>query len=229
MSATAIAPLVLFDLDGTLVDSAPDLVDAINRLRADVRCPPLPLSALRPVVSRGGRAMIDVAFADLDEPARAALLAPFLAYYAQALAVRSVAFAGVPRVLAAIEAAGSRWGIVTNKTEALARAVVAGFGWSARCAVLIGGDTLPRKKPDPDQLLLACTTLQVEPRATVYVGDDERDILAARAAGMRAVAALWGYRAAHENPHEWGADAVAAAADDLLDAGLLGAGLPGAP
>ncbi len=210
---------ILFDLDGTLVDSAPDLCNAVNRVLAEEGRAAVPLARLRQVVSKGGRAMLAVACPDLDEAAREALLPRFLAHYATALAVDSVLFDGVAELLAAIEARGLRWGIVTNKPEYLAVDVVAGFGWRTRSAVLYGGDTLPRRKPDPDQLLAACADLGIAPGEALYVGDDLRDVQAARAAGMPVVAALWGYREDGEDPRSWGADHALANARDVI--GLL--------
>jgi len=207
---------VLFDLDGTLVDSAPDLCNAVNRVLADLGRPPVPLARLRQVVSKGGRAMLSVALPDLPEAERERLLPPFLARYGEALAVDSVAFAGVAELLAAIEARGLRWGIVTNKPEGLARGVVEGFGWQSRCAVLVGGDTLPTRKPDPGTLLHACAALGIDAGEALYVGDDLRDVQAARAAGMPCVAALWGYREDGDDPHRWEAEHVAAQARDVL-------------
>ncbi len=222
MSPAPIAPLILFDLDGTLVDSAVDLLNAVNIMAAREGRSALPLESLRPVVSKGARAMLAVAFADRDAVARESLLQPFLDVYAAAVATHSTAFDGVAEVLDAIEAAGCRWGIVTNKPHYLAKDVVASMGWSARSAILIGGDTLARKKPDPDQLLHACETLGVVAVECVYVGDDERDIVAARNAGMKSVAALWGYRESHEDPLAWNADAIADRPRDLMRAGILG-------
>ncbi|MFY2764568.1 phosphoglycolate phosphatase [Arenimonas sp. MALMAid1274] len=214
--------VVLFDLDGTLVDSAPDLCNAVNRVLSDLGRPPVPLARLRQVVSKGGRAMLAVALPELDADQREPLLAPFLAYYGQALANDSAVFDGVAELLAAIEGRGLRWGIVTNKPEGLARGVVEGFGWTTRCAVLVGGDTLPRRKPDPDPLLLACERLGVAPADALYVGDDLRDIQAARAAGMPSVAALWGYREPGDDPSVWGADHAFNHPRDLLSRpGLL--------
>jgi 2-phosphoglycolate phosphatase len=220
---SGIAPVVLFDLDGTLVDSAVDLLNALNRVVVDAGRAALPLTAIRPVVSKGARAMLGVAFPDESVEQREARVAPFLAYYADAVAHHSTPFAGIEAVLAAIEASGARWGIVTNKPLYLARGVVDSMGWRERCAILIGGDSLPRKKPDPDQLLLASDTLEVTPRECVYVGDDERDIVAARAAGMASIAALWGYREAHEDPRAWNADRNVAEPDGLLAPGVLSA------
>ena len=218
---SAIAPLVLFDLDGTLVDSAVDLLQALNVILGREGKAALPLEKVRPVVSKGGRAMLGVAFPERSPEQRELLLQPFLDVYADAVARHSTPFEGVESVLAGIEASGSRWGIVTNKPHYLAVGVVASMGWTQRSAILLGGDSLPRKKPDPDQLLHACEQLQVRASDCVYVGDDERDIVAARAAGMKSVAALWGYREAHEDPLAWAPDVCAALPRDLLRPGML--------
>ena len=223
-AAGAIAPLVLFDLDGTLVDSAVDLLNAINVIALRESAPPVALADLRPHVSRGGRAMLSVAFPDRDADQRELLLQPFLDVYAQSVSAHSTPFDGVAEVLAAIEAAGSRWGIVSNKPHYLAVDVVDGMGWSSRCAVLLGGDSLPRRKPDPDQLLHACALLGVEAAACVYVGDDLRDIVAARSAGMKSIAALWGYRLPGDDPRAWNADLTLDRPAQLLDSGVLDAG-----
>ena len=122
-----------------------------------------------------------------------------------------------PELLDALEAAGGRWGIVTTKPEYLARQVLPALGWDARCAVLVGGDSLPERKPHPLPLLHAADTLGVAIADCAYVGDDRRDIDAARAAGMRSVVALWGYRLPGERPAEWGGDVLAEVAADLLD------------
>jgi 2-phosphoglycolate phosphatase len=197
---------VLFDLDGTLVDSAPDLLAAVNSVLADAGRTTLALAELRPVVSKGARAMLALAFPQLDTEQREKLVPAMLDHYARAVAVHTRPFDGIDSLLQRIERAGMRWGIVTNKPEVLARDVVHAMGWSERSAVLIGGDTLPTRKPDPAQLLHACALLGFVPGQCVYVGDDERDIQAARAVGMPSVAALWGYREAHENPADWHAD-----------------------
>ena len=212
----SLAPLVLFDLDGTLVDSAVDLLNAINRLAAREGHAPTTLAKLRPVVSKGARAMLAIAFPDYDEERREALRQPFLDIYEAAISEHSTPFGGVEDVLAAIEKSGARWGIVSNKPYYLCVGVVQAMGWSERSAVLLGGDSLPRRKPDPDQLLHACQACGIDPTQAVYVGDDERDIVAANKAGMKSVAALWGYRLDTEDPHSWQADAAVAAPGDLL-------------
>ena len=219
-----IAPLVLFDLDGTLVDSAVDLLNAINVIAQRESAPAVTLASLRPHVSRGGRAMLAVAFPDRDAEQRELLLQPFLDVYAGSVSAHSTPFDGVAEVLDAIEATGSRWGIVSNKPHYLAVDVVAGMGWTERCAILLGGDSLSRRKPDPDQLLHACTVLGVPAGSCVYVGDDERDIIAARNAGMKSIAALWGYRLPTDDPRAWNASLSIEWPMQLLEAGVLGVG-----
>ncbi|MEY3360215.1 MAG: hypothetical protein RI923_1475 [Pseudomonadota bacterium] len=216
-----IAPLVLFDLDGTLLDSARDLYAAMEMLLAEKGEPSVDFAVFRPVVSKGARAMLKRSFARADEQQREALLPEFLAHYESALAAHSRLFDGVAEVLSQIEAQSSRWGIVTNKPFYLAQPLVEKLGWSQRSAILLGGDSLPRKKPDPDQLLHACAVLGVRPEQVVYVGDDERDVQAANAAGMRSIGALWGYRPDDDDPERWQADELAELPLDLISRGLL--------
>ena len=208
--------LVLFDLDGTLLDSAPDMVATVNRMRAARGQGPMALEALRPHVSKGSRAMSAAAFPELGGEVPGELIREFLDLYEQELGRHSVLFDGVAELLDAIEAAGSRWGIVTNKPEYLARQVLPGLGWETRCAILVGGDTLAERKPHPLPLLHAAETLGVAIADCAYVGDDQRDIDAARAAGMRSLVALWGYRSEGEDPAGWGGDAMAETVRDLL-------------
>ncbi|MEO8002694.1 MAG: phosphoglycolate phosphatase [Arenimonas sp.] len=221
MSNIRMAPVILFDLDGTLVDSAVDLLNALNVIVQQTGKPALSLAEIRPVVSKGARAMLAVAFPELDEEKRLHYLQPFLDCYQKAVAQYSTPFADIETVLLAIEASGSRWGIVTNKPYYLAKEVVQSMGWTQRSTVLIGGDTLLRKKPDPDQLFHACELLAVQAADCIYVGDDERDVLAAKHAGMKSVAALWGYREAHDDPALWHADVMSTAPLDLLAEGVL--------
>lgn len=209
--------LVLFDLDGTLLDSAPDMVATVNRMRAARGRPPMPLAGLRPHVSRGARAMSAVAFPELDGEVPPELVSEFLGVYQGELGRSCEPFAGIEDLLRAIEADGARWGIVTNKPEALARMHLPLLGWQDRCAILVGGDTLPERKPHPLPLLHACEALEAQPGQAVYVGDDERDISAARAAGMPSVVALWGYRLAEDDPVAWDGDVMVDSPVDLLD------------
>ena len=213
----AFPKLALFDLDGTLLDSAPDFVATLSILRARHGLPPLAPERIRPHVSRGARAMILAAFPDHDAAAREALVQPFLDIYRGELSKHGAPFEGVEAMLVAIEDAGCRWGIVTNKPEALARALMPLLGWESRCAVLVGGDTLPTRKPDPAPLLHAARLAGVDPADCAYVGDDARDIVAAQAAGMPSVVALWGYRLDDDDPVAWQGDVMVDTAEDLLD------------
>lgn len=206
----------LFDLDGTLLDSAPDFVATCVRMRAARGLPPITLEQLRPQVSKGARAMLSVAFPHMEQADREALVPEFLAIYREELGPHSRVFDGVEAMLQALEQAGSVWGIVTNKPEYLARDILPQLGWQARCAVLIGGDTLAEKKPHPLPLLAAAERIGIAPGDCVYVGDDERDIVAARAAGMPSIAALWGYRLDEEQPESWRADRMCEDVAELL-------------
>ncbi|WP_065468885.1 phosphoglycolate phosphatase [Xanthomonas bromi] len=199
---------VLFDLDGTLLDSASDMLATVNAMLAARERAPIALEQLRPVVSKGARAMVGVAFAELDDAARTALVPEFLRRYEGLIGTRSTLFDGVEELLSQLEAAGCLWGVVTNKPEYLARLILPQLGWEQRCAVLIGGDTLAERKPHPLPLLTAAERLGVAPAQCVYVGDDERDILAARAAAMPSVAVLWGYRLDDDEPSRWQADVL---------------------
>lgn len=209
--------VALFDLDGTLLDSAPDMLATVNAMRADRDKPPMPLSALRPHVSRGARAMAAAAFPEVDAEIRGTWIPEFLDRYRVELGRHGKPFDDIETMLAAIEATGSRWGIVTNKPEYLARELMPLLGWETRCAVLIGGDTLAARKPDPLPLTHAAQMLGVAPGECVYVGDDERDIVAARAAGMPSIVALWGYRRDEDVPAEWGGDVMVEAPHALID------------
>jgi N-acetyl-D-muramate 6-phosphate phosphatase len=207
----------LFDLDGTLLDSAPDMLVTANRMRELRGLAPISLAELRPHVSKGSRAMLAIAFAHLPTAQREAMVAEFLGIYQQELGRHSRLFDGVDAMLSALEEAGTVWGVVTNKPEYLARDILPQLGWENRCAVLIGGDTLAEKKPHPLPLQVAAQRIGVAAGDCVYVGDDERDIIAARAANMPSIAALWGYRQAGEQPTEWGADALYELPHDLIE------------
>ena len=217
MTSTDFPALVLFDLDGTLLDSAPDFVATVNALRAGNGQPAMAAESLRPHVSKGARAMLAAAFPHLDATERDALVPEFLDVYQRELARHGAPFAGIETLLEAIEASGSRWGIVTNKPEYLAQQLLPLLGWHQRCAVLVGGDTLPVRKPDPLPLQHAAQTCGVAVADCAYVGDDERDIVAARAAGMRSVVALWGYRLDEDDPKTWQGDLMIESPTDLLD------------
>lgn len=200
---------VLFDLDGTLADTAPDMARTVNVMRERRSLDPVALELVRPHVSNGARGMIGAAFGLTPEDAGfGALREEFLEIYAGMLCVESCLFPEMPELLEAIERRPLAWGVVTNKFERFARPVMAGLGLGERAAVIVGGDTCERAKPFPDPLLHAARELALPPSNVLYVGDDVRDIQAARAAGMPVLAAGYGYLGSGPGPHHWGADAV---------------------
>jgi len=200
---------VLFDLDGTLADTAPDLIAALERLRAGLGLAAIDTRPLRNLASRGAVAILEHGLPEIDASARDVLRSRFLDDYHEHCWESSRPFDGMPEFIEALERCGIRWGIVTNKLESLARAVVERAGWQARMACLIGGDSAARPKPAPDPVLAACRAIGAPPARTLFVGDDERDIVAGAAAGARTAAALWGYIADPAAVAGWGADLVA--------------------
>lgn len=205
---------VLFDLDGTLVDSAPDLIGALQALCGELGAPAPDAAAVRTVVSAGGRAMLRRGLPGLEEAAIERHLPRFLALYADRIAQETQPYAGVVELLDRLEENRIAWGIVTNKPGWLARPLVEQLGWARRCAALVSGDCLPTKKPDPEPVLHACAQAGVEAARTWFVGDDLRDIQAGRAAGARTFAAAWGYLDGGD-PAAWQADIVVATPPDL--------------
>jgi phosphoglycolate phosphatase len=200
---------VLFDLDGTLADTAPDMARTVNMMRTARHLPTVPLEAVRPHVSKGARGMIGAAFNVTPDHAEfQAMREEFLRIYADNLCVDTVLFPGMEDVLDTLEARGIAWGVVTNKFERLARPVLEGLGLATRAAVIVGGDTCPRPKPFPDPLLHAAGLLGIPPAVTLYVGDDERDVQAARAAGMPVIVAGYGYLGDGPPPAFWSADGI---------------------
>ena len=212
------ASLVLFDLDGTLIDSAPDLAAAANAMRVERGLQPLPLAALRPWVGSGARGMLGAAFAiSPDDPRFVAMRDEFLERYSAALLVHTVVFESIVPVLDHLDELGLRWGIVTNKATRFTLPIVERLGLGPRAAVLVCGDTTPHSKPHPAPLLEAAHRAGAPPGRCVYLGDDHRDILAGRAAGMSVLAAAWGYLGQGTLIEAWGADAVLPAPANLLN------------
>jgi phosphoglycolate phosphatase len=208
---------VLFDLDGTLVDSAPDLAGTANDMRARRGHAPLAYAALRPHAGSGARGMLAMAFQ--VTPAHddyEALKAEFLGHYASRLLRETSAFEDAVAVLPAIEQAGIGWGIVTNKALHLAEPLARALKLWPRAAALVAGDSTPHTKPHPAPLLEAARRMGVAPAHCVYVGDDPRDVRAGRAAGMATAAAAWGYLGCESPPQQWGADEVLAQPGELL-------------
>lgn len=208
---------LLFDLDGTLIDSAPDLAGAANEQREAHGLPALPHEPLRRMVGSGARGMIGVAFG-LAPGAEGydALREDFLRRYRQRLLRETAVFDEMRTVLDHLDALPMPWGIVTNKALDMAEPIAQGLGLHRRAAVLIGGDSTPHTKPHPEPLLEAARRMGLEPRECVYVGDDPRDVRAGRAAGMRTLAAAWGYLGDTEPVERWGADQVLTSPLSLL-------------
>jgi phosphoglycolate phosphatase len=227
-AGTALVPpprAVLFDLDGTLIDSAPDLAGAVNDMRASRGRPPVAYATLRAEVGSGARGMVRLGFGlGPDDDGFAALRAEFLACYDARKTRETSVFPAMRPVLAALDRSGVPWGIVTNKAGWLAEPLIAAIGGLHSAATLVCGDTMSRAKPHPDPLLEAARRMAVPPEHCLYVGDDLRDMQAGRAAGMRTVAAAWGYLGAEAAVTEWQADAVAADPAELSR--LLGLALP---
>ena len=209
---------VLFDLDGTLADSAGDLALALNRIRESRGLEPIPPAELRPYASSGARGLLHRGMdVTTDHPEYPALRELFLANYEACLSETTTLFDGVGDTLEAIEARGMRWGIVTNKFERFTTPVVAALGLAGRAAVVVGGDTTPHAKPHPAPLLHAAQTMGVAPSACVYVGDDLRDVEAGAAAGMATIVAGYGYMGVGGDPRRWPATGWIDRPRDLIE------------
>ena len=199
---------VFFDLDGTLADTCPDMARTVNEMRKRRGLAPLTEAHVRPHVSRGARGMILAAFEVTGEdPAFAAMRDEFLEIYGANLCIGTRLFPGMEALLDRLDRSGIPWGVVTNKFERFARPVVEALVGN-RAAIIVGGDTCARAKPHPDPLLHAARVIGVEPKRALYVGDDERDVQAARAAGMHVVVAGYGYLGDGAPPSQWKSDAV---------------------
>lgn len=208
---------VLFDLDGTLVDSAPDLAGAANELRCAHGLQAMDFAQLRPMVGSGARGMLNAAFGiGPDDPQFNALRADFLARYEARILRETRVFIRMEPVLEALERWQLPWGIVTNKVARFSVPLVDGLGLMSRCGVLISGDTTPHAKPHPQPLLEAAARLGIAPQRCIYIGDDRRDVEAGRSARMSTLAAAWGYLGRDESVHDWNADAVLAHPEELL-------------
>jgi len=209
---------VLFDLDGTLADTAPDLAGALNRLLEEQGREPVPLERARPATSSGARGMLRVGLGiDPEHAEYASLKARFLDLYAGDVCRETRLFDGVSELLAALERLAIAWGVVTNKPERFTVPLLEALELLERAACVVGGDTAERAKPHPDPLLQAARALGLPPADCLYVGDDRRDVQAARAAGMPVLAAGYGYLGEDGDPLAWGADAVIGHPLDVLN------------
>ncbi len=199
---------VLFDLDGTLVDTAPDLGHALNLQRARHGLPPLAAAVIRPQASHGARGLIELGFDLHPDHARfAGMREEFLQIYADNLCLYSRPFAGILELLDALEARHIPWGVVTNKPARFTEPLMSLLDLAERAACIVSGDTCPQPKPHPAPMLAAAELCGTRPGECLYLGDAERDIEAARAAAMPALVAAWGYLGADDTPHAWGARA----------------------
>jgi N-acetyl-D-muramate 6-phosphate phosphatase len=197
---------VFFDLDGTLLDTAPDMVGAANALRMEHSLDPLPYDVVRNQVSHGATAVVRTAFPHAPEADFQALRDRFLQLYRRRLADETRPFPGMSQLLEALETASIRWGVVTNKPAWLTEPLLEALGLRDRAAAVVSGDTLPEKKPHPGPLILAAQRVEAMPSDCIYVGDAQRDVVAGRAAGMRTLVACFGYIHPMENARAWPAD-----------------------
>ncbi len=201
---------VLFDLDGTLLDTADDLGQALNFVLAKYDFPQVAREVFRPVASDGAKGLLELGFQEqLAEFDYEQLREEFLTYYQANIAKHTVLYPGISELLLELEQKNIAWGIVTNKPEGLTRELLPHFAPLAKCNVVIGGDTLATRKPDPAPLLFACEQLQVNPQHCLYVGDALRDIEAGNRAQMTTMVAAWGYIKSGDNIHQWQADHIA--------------------
>ena len=208
---------VLFDLDGTLIDSAPDLGAAADKLRTDRGLPPLPLERYRPMAGAGARGMLGIAFGMTPEhPEYAALKEEFFVNYENCMTQRTFAFDGVREMIDSLVARKLPWGVVTNKASRFALPLTKAMPLFYSAGTVVCGDTTPHAKPHPEPLLEAARRLASDPARCLYVGDDERDIVAGLAAGMGTVAATYGYLWQGTSTAHWGAHAEIHAANELL-------------
>ena len=199
---------VLFDLDGPLIDSAPDLGSAVDQMRVDRGMPSLPLAHYRPMAGAGARGMIGLAFGFTPEhPEYDAMKEEFFRNYEACMTQRTFAFEGVEQMIDKLVAAQLPWGVVTNKSKRFAEPLTQAMPLFKTAAVVISGDTTPYAKPHPEPLFEAARRLGISPTACVYVGDDERDIVAGHAAGMKTVAATYGYLGLQSDVQKWQAHA----------------------
>jgi N-acetyl-D-muramate 6-phosphate phosphatase len=216
MQLPSAAPLVLFDLDGTVADTAPDLAGAANAMRIARGLPPLPYADLRPMASHGARGLIGRALGRTPaHPDFEDLRHEFLNRYEAALCVDSRLFDGIDALLRMLEGSGRRWGIVTNKAARFTDPLVRALDLHARAACVVSGDTTPHAKPHPAPLLHAAALAGQAAAQAVYVGDDLRDIEAGRAAGMTTIAVGYGYLGDGAPVHDWGADFLVESTHEL--------------
>lgn len=209
---------ILFDLDGTLADTASDLSRALNLLLEQEQRSPLPLAKIRPAIGQGAAHLIQAAYdGKLDERELERLVQAFLPIYAEHLHDTTCLFPQAAQTIEALEKRGLRWGIVTNKSERFALPIVQRLGLYEQAGCLVCGDTTEAKKPSPIPLLYAASRLDTKPSACVYIGDHSNDVQAAKQAGMISLTVSYGYHSAHTDLEQWGSDAILNRLSDLID------------
>ena len=208
---------VLFDLDGTLIDTAPDMALALDKLCAEEHQPILPFAQVRPVVSNGSVALVKLAFGEQLDTARLEYLKQrYLDIYQQSLAIKSKLFAGTEAVLQKLESSQQKWGVVTNKPGWLTLPLMQALNLDTRAACIVSGDSTQNRKPHPEPMHYACELAGSKSNECVYIGDARRDIEAGRNAGMKTLIAGYGYIGDWENTADWGADAQLEKPEDIL-------------
>ena len=206
---------VLFDLDGTLIDTAPDMVAVLQNLQQEHGVEPTSYELARSNVSNGAIGLLTIGFPEVDIEFGDTFHQQYLEQYTEMICQESRIFGGLGELLDQLEELDCPWGIVTNKPKQLTEPLLMALGLAERSACMISGDTLSVRKPDPAQLLLACDLIGVDPGTSIYIGDAERDIEAGRRAGMATIAASYGYITADDDPREWDADVIATTTEEL--------------
>lgn len=206
---------VLFDLDGTLVDTAPDMVAVLHYLQHAHGIDPVPYDLARSNVSNGAIGLLSLGFPEMEIEFGDELHQQYLERYAEAICEESAVFEGLDELLEQLDAMGCLWGIVTNKPEQLTLPLLTALGLADRSACIVSGDTLSVRKPDPAPILLGCDLAGMDPSTTIYVGDAERDVEAGQRAGLATIAAGFGYITEDDDPREWDADVIATTTEEL--------------
>ncbi len=215
MSLNGGATAVLFDLDGTLIDTAPDMIAVLQQMQQDLGDTPIDYDLGRSHVSNGSQGLISLAFGELDDEPRLALQQDYLNRYSNQLCQETSLFPGLAEMLDEFDRHERPWGVVTNKPGFLTVPLMTALGLQSRSSATVSGDTLTVRKPDPGPLLHACEIAGLDPATTIYVGDAARDIEAGRNAGMATVGALYGYVTAEDDPGTWGADTLVGSSPEL--------------
>ncbi|MGR9100496.1 MAG: HAD family hydrolase [Gammaproteobacteria bacterium] len=217
MSGCSKLACVLFDLDGTLLDTAPDLIASLNRALHLEGLPLVASETIRPYISFGATAMVKESLnGSGNDEMHCRILEKMLNTYQEHIAELTVFFNGMPEILERIESRGIKWGVVTNKLIRFTAPLMAAMNLTARAACIVSGDSTAYSKPHPEPMLAACRQAGVAPGECVYIGDSAHDIVAGKSAGMKTVAAAYGYLKPGDNPREWGADALVDSPSDLL-------------